>query len=363
MNASILYDHTSPDVLRSCMADAISARSTGAVPPDHAREFWGWGLMDMAAELANKRGARLDPRDRAATAEAILSRSGQHTTSDFPLLLQDAGNKILLPRYQAAAPTYRAFAAQRRFGSFQPHRFLQLGDFPALKEIAEGAEVRFGSIGEGGEAITAKEYGAGVAISRRALINDDLGALVDFLGLAAVRAAQDENTIVYTLLASDGPTLSDGNTLFGTAHGNKAASGTAVDVTNVGAAVAAMRNQTSLDGIKMNIGPRYLVVGTANEMTARQLLTGITPAQAAAVNPYASAFALVVDPNVTGNRWMMFADPMAAPVVVYGYVGDAAGPQVRTQIDFNTRALKVAVGLDFAAGVIDYRGTYLNPGV
>jgi hypothetical protein len=38
------------------------------------------------------------------------------------------------------------------------------------------------------------------------------------------------------------------------------------------------------------------------------------------------------------------------------------GPQVRTERDFDTQAVKVAAGLDFAVGAIDFRGAYLNAG-
>ena len=38
------------------------------------------------------------------------------------------------------------------------------------------------------------------------------------------------------------------------------------------------------------------------------------------------------------------------------------GPQVRSERDFDTQAVKVAASLDFAVGAIDYRGAYKNSG-
>jgi hypothetical protein len=49
-------------------------------------------------------------------------------------------------------------------------------------------------------------------------------------------------------------------------------------------------------------------------------------------------------------------------VVIYGYVSGSEGPQVRTERDFDTQAVKVAAGLDFAVGAIDFRGAYSNAG-
>ena len=88
----------------------------------------------------------------------------------------------------------------------------------------------------------------------------------------------------------------------------------------------------------------------------------IQATETAKVNPYAGAFELVVDTNIAGTRWHMFADPSVLPTVVYGWVNGAMGPQIRSEINFDTRALKVAVGDDFAAGAIDYRGAFLNTG-
>jgi hypothetical protein len=70
---------------------------------------------------------------------------------------------------------------------------------------------------------------------------------------------------------------------------------------------------------------------------------------------------LVVDANITGNAWYLFAAP-AAPVVVYGYVGGSEGPVVRSEKDFDTQALKVAASLDYAVGAIGSVGAYYNAG-
>ncbi|MFD2030611.1 hypothetical protein ACFSKM_10505 [Ancylobacter dichloromethanicus] len=92
------------------------------------------------------------------------------------------------------------------------------------------------------------------------------------------------------------------------------------------------------------------------------MLAAITAAKSGDVNPWAGTMELVVDANIVGTAWYIFADPAAAPTAVYGYVSGAEGPQIRTEIDFDTRAVKVAAGLDFGAGVIDFRGAQKNTG-
>jgi hypothetical protein len=356
----IVQDHTDPVAIRSAMGDAIAHRlAPGRCKLEgRARDYAGYRMLDMIGDLAHARGERINLRDQNALMERAV---GAHSTSDFPLLLADAANKSLLANYAAAEPTYRLWAGLRGFTDFRDHSFLRIGDFPQFQETGENGELKYGTISENREKVRAKELNAGIAVGRRALVNDDLSALADFSSMIAIRAAADENARVYGLLATNG-VLSDGKALFNADHGNKAAAGAAITVASVALAVAALRKQKSLDGIPLNLAPRFLVVGPEKELEARQVLAAITAAKAGDVNPWAGTMELVVDANITGTAWYVMADPAAAPSIVYGYVSGAEGPQIRTEIHFDTRAVKVAAGLDFGCGVIDFRGLYQNAG-
>lgn len=355
----IVEDHGDPIAIRSAMAGALANRlSFGAVAIEgRAAEFRAHSVLDLVGDLAVARGEQVNLRDR----EALLERAvGAHSTSDFPLLLADAANRTLLSHYQAAAPSYRQWAARRPFRDFREHSFLRIGDFPEFKEINENGETKYGTISENAEKVRAKEFGTGIAIGRRALINDDLSALSDFSSLIAVRAASDENRKVYGILLANG-VLSDGKEIFHADHGNLQ-TGAALSVESVGVAVASLRKQKSKDAVALNLQPKYLIVGPDQELKGRQVLASITPTKAADANPWAGALELVVDAEISGNAWYIAVAPESAPSIVYGYVAGAEGPQIRTEVDFDTRAVKVAAGLDFACGAIDFRGLQKNPG-
>jgi hypothetical protein len=356
----IVADHTDPVSIRSAMAGALAHRlAPGVVKLEGpATQYRGHRVLDMIGALATARGERIDLRDQGALLERAI---GAHSTSDFPLLLADSTNKALLAQYEVAAPTYRQWAARRPFNDFRDHTFLRVGDFPSFKPVNEAGEFEYGTISESAEKVRAKEYGTGISVGRQLLINDDLSALSDFSSMIATRAAADENSMAYSVLSTNGA-MSDGKALFHADHGNKAASGTTIDATNVSAAVLALRGQKSLDDLPLNLQPAFLVVGPAKEVAARQLLASINPTKSSDVNPWSNFAKLIVDANITGAAWYLFADPGAAPTVVYGYVAGSEGPQVRTEICFDTRAVKVAAGLDFAVGAIDYRGAYFNAG-
>lgn len=353
--------HEDPVHIRTAMAGALAARLCPALikPEGRAKEFMGYRALDMAGELATARGDHVNRFDQ----DSLLRRAlgGAHGASDFPLLLQDAGNKILLAQYQAADPTYRKWAARKSFNDFKPHKFLRVGDFPGYQRLADSGEVKYGTIGENREQVAADEYATGMIINRKALINDDLSALSDFSQMIAIRTAADENAMAYKVLASN-PILSDGKALFHVDHGNLAGVGSAITVASVGAGRADMRKQTSLDGLKLNIEGTLLLVGPDKELEARQLVAAISPTKAGDANPWSGRLEVEVDANIAGNAWHLFGSPLMFPVVVYGYLSGAEGPQIKTETDFDTQAVKIRAGLDFGCGAIDFRGVYKNPG-
>ncbi len=340
-----------PAVRSAALTDALAARITGRAPEGAATQFAGIGFVDLARELVG---------DRRSNASQVVQRAMEQT-SDFPLILANAGNKVLLDTYNAALPTYRAFARRRDFNNFQAHSVVGMGDFPALQGKTETGDYAEGTVGEKGETLQAAEYGAIYHVSRKLLINDDLGAFADMAARAALQAANKENSLVYGLLASN-PVMRDTHALFSAAHNNIDATGAAISVESIAAARAAMRKQTSVDGMALNITGRYLVVGPDLELEARRLVASITPANVASVNPFSGTLEVVVDANIDGPEWHIFADPSLAPVLVYGYVNGGAAPTFATYRRFESDSLKFRIQLDFGAGVVDYRGAYQNVG-
>ena len=352
-------DHTDPTSIRSAMADALAHRIAPAAVKIEGRalEYRGHSMLDMVGDIAVARGERVNLRDR----DALLTRAvGSMTTSDLPELLSAAANKALMANYELAAPTYRKWAVKKPFSDWKEHKFLRVGDVPAFTEIQENGEVRYGKISESAEKIVAKEYVSGVSLSRRALANDDLSAISDLSSGFATRAANDENKLVYGVIKSN-PTMADGNALFHASHGNLP-TGAAFGAPPIAAMVKALRAQTSLDGMRLNLQPALLVVGPELEVAARQLLAAVNATKTSDVNPWTNFAELVVDAELGATEYYLFASPAAAPVVAFGYVGSAQGPQVRSEIDFDTLATKVAAQLDFAYGALDHRGAVKQVG-
>lgn len=357
-----------PSVVVDAMATAIAARHMPAVASKAGegqwRNFAGLRPSDMLIELAQARGERVGPRDR----DRLIARAF-HTASDFPLLLANAGNKMLEAGYALANPSYRRFFARRAFNDFKAHSFLTAGDFPSLQALSEGADIKRGTISEKREQITPGTFARGVAVTRQMLVNDDLGAFTDFGTMIGRRVADWENATAYAVVntaSGDGPTLAEGSAAVFAAGGtrnNKAASASAVTAVALGLGFNAIKSQKSLDGLNLNIDPRYLVCSVIQEFVAAQFASAsVVPGSASSVNVFASRFEVIADANIPNNRWYLFADPAAAPVYVYGYVGGNEVPQVRVGQPMGVDGTVVEVVHDFAVGAIDYRGGFFNAG-
>jgi hypothetical protein len=318
----------------------------------------------MVAELMRARGERNIPRDTAKLAERAFQ-----TTSDFPLLLSAAANKMLLAAYAPANPTYRQIFLRRDFRDFKPHRHLRVGDFPNLVPLSESGEIQAGTMSESQELVTLTTFARRIRVTRPMLVNDDLGAFTDFAAMIGRRVADFENVTAYGLLNTangDGPTLTNGATAVfatGAARANKAASGTVLDLTNLAAGRAAVMKQKTLDGLPISVGSSMqLVVGPNQELAARQLTVSVQAAQTSNANIYAGFIQPLVEPLIPANRWYLFSDAVSAPVYVYGYLNGAEGPQVTTGPVSGVDGVEVSVIFDFGVGAIDWRGAWFNPG-
>jgi len=359
--------HDSPSEILDAMAEALAARSMPGYQPQGAgrhAEFMGWRPSDMIGELLRVRGERNVPRNPTLLAERAF-----HTTSDFPLLLSAAANKMLLAAYQPAAPSYRQIFLRRDFRDFKPHRHLRVGDFPTLMPLMENGEIQAGTMSESQEIVLLQTFARRIRVTRPMLVNDDLGAFTDFAAAIGRRVADFENATAYALLNQangDGPTLTNGPAaVFGTAAArlNKAAAGSALDINNLAAGRAAILRQKTLDGLPISVGNAMkLLVGPSLELPARQLTVSVGATQISNANIYAGFVQPLVEPLIPNNRWYLFADPPTAPVYVYGYLNGAEGPQVTTGPVSGVDGVEVSVIFDFGVGAIDWRGAWFNPG-
>ena len=335
---------------------------------DKSRPYRGLTLLDTARTFLHAAGVRtsgLSKMELAAAALGLNQRSGHgyHTTSDFAYLLADVANKTVRKAYDEAPQTFKTIARQVNLPDFKPVYRQQMGDAPALLEVKEHGEFKRGTIGEGRETYQLATYGRVFAITRKALVNDDADAFGRVPTMFGRAARNLESDLVWDQITSN-PTMGDGNALFSAAHLNIDSSGAVIDVDSLGAARAAMRQQVSLDGERLNIAPKYLLVGSALETQGDAIVTPITPQTVLAVNPFSGKLTVIAEPRLDNEplAWFLAADPAQIDIIEYGYLEGEEGPTIETRIGFDVDGVEIKCREDFAAKVLDWRGLYKNVG-
>lgn len=351
-----------PAVIQRRRADALFARVNGTAPAEDARQYFADGLVDHARGILAGHGISTVGMDR----EQILTRA-QHTTSDFSQLLTGVGNRTMAPAYEAAQSPLKRLARQALHNDFRTASKLKLGETGALGKVSESGEIKHTTRGEAAESYALDTYGSLFSLSRKAIINDDLGAFRDW-GVAAGRAAAEtEANLLFALLTQSsgaGPVMDeDGKRLFHADHGNLAGSGAAIQVDSLSAARKALRFMKGLDGkTPIAATPKFLLVGPETETVAESTLASITATTTDDVNPFGGKLELLVEPRMTGNGWYVFTDPAQLAVLEYAYLSSAQGPQMASREGWDVLGMEFRVVLDFGCGAIDYRGAFRNPG-
>jgi hypothetical protein len=366
---------------REAMAEAMLHRAQPTVFPitDRAREYRGMTLLDLARDCLEAAGVRtrgMTPNEIAyvATRGAIpggidplsIRGAGLHSTSDFPLILAAVAGKRLRGAYASTPRTFQRWARGITATDFKPMYPTQIGNFPALKAVMEGAEFSYGTIAEGRESYQLATYGRIVALTRQAIINDDLRAFDRAIATAGQRAADLESAIVYNVLIANA-NLADGVPLFHANHGNLGAA-SVISEAALSAALEMFAQQKDLDGEEYIANrPRFILVPPGQRaVEARKQVAATTPASTQDVNAFAGSFEVIEEPRlfVAGGPqpWYMAADPNLVDTVEYAHLEGQMEPFVDQRVGFEVDGVEFKVRHDFAAKALDYRGLYKNAG-
>jgi HK97 family phage prohead protease len=353
-----------PSFFGRAVADAIYSRLSGAEPSDQARQFRNMTLVGMMTEGLIRAGVR-DARSMspAEICNVAFTRGGYHTTSDFPGFLTDGVNRHIIGQFAAAAAAIKQVSRERSAADFRAISGLQLSGFGTLPQYTESGEIKHGTFQERKETYSIKTFAKMFALSREAIVNDDLGAFAQAATIMARAAAETEAQMFADLINSN-PVMGDSKALFHSGHGNLAASGAAPSVTTLDEGRLAMRSQLDYDGeTPLAAAPAYILASPKRETAIEQLLVAtINPTQATETNPFHGRLTPLIDPRLSADPWYLFADPGMVPVLEHSYLHGKSGPTVEMQPGWNTLGQEFRVYMDFGAGVVDPRGAFKNPG-
>lgn len=362
-NPKITVGATEGEKYVEAATNAILARS-GNAQRDRANPFNGSTLMDLARASLDMAGISHRGMDKREVVGAAFT----HSTSDFPVLLENVMHKSLLAAYAKAQDTWTRFCKTGDLSDFRAHNRYRTGSFGNLDKKTENNEFKFKTLDDAvKQSISLDTKGNIIGISREMIINDDLGVFLDLvqqMGRAAKRTVESD---VYALLASN-PVMADGKALFHADHGNLASSGSVPTMLAIEAGRVAMAQQKDISGNDfLDIRPSIFLGGMGTGGQARSINRSEydpdTANKLQKPNMVLGLFSDVVDsPRITGNEWYEFADPADAPVIEVGFLDGNQEPYLEMKEGFTQDGAMYKVRLDYGLAAIGYEGAYKNPG-
>jgi len=365
-NPSITVTRDADETFRKSAGEALLHR---ADPGKHkltelGKPVMGYSFKELARLCVERSGVKT-----GGMSQMEIVKRAFHSTSDFPSILADAINKTLRQAYEESPRTFLPWAKRGSAPDFKNINRTQLGNFPSLTKVLEGGEIEYKTVADSKESYQLATYAGMVAVTRQAVINDDLSAFSRLAAGAGIASAALESDIVYSILTANAA-LADSLALFEAAtHKNFTSTGTAISVNSLGVGRAAMRKQKAGSRV-LNLRPGFLLVPAALETIGQQFLNqgivpNIVPATSLAVNPFQNSMSLIVEPRLddtSATAWYLVAGQGLIDTVEYCYLEGNEGVFTETEMGFDVDGIRVKARHDFAAKAIDFRGLYLNNG-
>lgn len=353
-------------------AKEMKAKGFADVELDGA-EFRGMKIVDIARMCVERAGGSLKGiyNDLEIIKRALSIRGGNATTSDFAVLFENVMFKQMRASYETQPHTWRRWMGTDTVSNFLTHNRFLNGSFGTLPVVAENAEYKNLAIPDGAKnTISTETRGAIIALSRQAMINDDMGALSDVsvrFGLTAGRSIEAQAYAMLGLNSGLGPTMADSQPYF---HSNRAnvSSGGALGVAAIDADKVKMRDQKDISSNDyLDLVPAILLVPVGLDSAAQILNKSAWDHDSTKLqkpNAVQGLFQdIVSSPRLswsTTRRYLFTAAKEAFKVVFLEGAGE--GPVMESQEGFRVDGLEWKARIDFKVNVYDPKTAITSAG-
>lgn len=348
-------DWNGPSGFRARMIAGLEAKLDPAHATAMGREAARATLAEVAMEAARRAGLR-----PTSPAEAIRL-AGQHSTSDFPRVVEGALGNVVARRIEQRAPDLLRAARVVVRPDYRPAHALGLSASGMPEEVREGGEVRFVTVDERGEALPLiRDFASGFAVTNQALVNDAAATalLADIAARMAEGAIERQRAVLLEpLLANSGAgqTMRDGTPLFHASRGNlSTGAGSTLSVEGLSAARTAMRRRKGSQGEHLAVEPWGLLVPPECETAAQQLVAQLAPARVDDANPFSGALQVLVEPGLPSpTAWYLLADPARHDGLLLGLLEGHERPRVESRAGWHTLGLEFRLHWPMSASFVE----------
>lgn len=344
------------------------AKSMGEETVEAAAKDADMPLAGILAECMKLEGMSV-PRsfDNAAIKAAF-------STVSLPGILSNVAQKKLLQAYQAQPIIATKLCTTADLSDFKENQRYRLTDIGDLKPVGADGEIKDGSVAEEAAVNQLDTYAKKFCLTRKMIINDDLGAFLKVPTAMGNRAARLVDQLFFKRLMAN-PTMTDGKSLFCAPHKNQlTGANSALSADSLKKAIQLFLNQTDRDGQPINVEPSILLVPTALKFLAQELTQGraliMSGGAENTVRPAINVLAdeglsVVSSPYLSNTKydgasdasWYLFGKPGTVDTFEIGYLKGKRTPTVeRGDLDFNVLGIWFRVFFDVGIREQDHRG-------
>jgi hypothetical protein len=344
-----------------------------------SRQLRGAGLQSLlyhviaAAGLHASPGRFGDNEIRVAfEADRKLQASGFSTIS-LTGILSNIANKYMLAAYMAVNSVIAKFCAQTDNNDFKTVTRYRMTGQGTFEKVGPTGELKHAQLAEESYTNQVDTYGRIITLTRKMMINDDLGAFLQIPRAIGRMSALSLEEAVFTLL------LSNPSNFFSTGNANYfEGAATNLQISSLTTAEQMFRDQVDSDGRPILINPAVLLLPTSLATLGDQLMKETrvneitqTNKPMPASNPHAGKWEPVSTPylnaqGITGSSataWYLFGDPADVAAMEVAYLRGQRFPTIQSgETDFSTLGMQWRGFFDFGVAMQDKRAAVKSKG-
>ena len=348
--------------------DVVASFGEKSVEAADKRFKGGIGLQELLLEAAWANG--YDGRNFRDSRSVLRFAFGHgiqagFSTIDIGGILSNVANKFLLEGFFSVERAWRNICAVRNVSDFKTVTSYRLIGKDQYEIVAPGGELKHGTLGNESYTNKADTYGLMLAIDRRDVINDDLGAITTVPRKLGRGSGLKINDVFWGTFLNNAAFFAAGNKNYLTG------ADTVLSIDGLSKAEKAFMDQVDGDGKPIGIMPSIMLVPTALSAMATMLYKSLEIRDTTAstkypvANPHQNKFRAEVsrylsNASYTGNSekaWYLLADPADLPVIEVAFLNGQESPTIETaEADFNVLGIQMRGYHDFGVNLQDPRG-------
>ena len=328
----------------------------------------GIGLQELLLEAAWANG--YDGRSFRDSRSVLRFAFGGNlqaalSTINIGGILSNVANKFLLEGFFSVERVWRSICAVRNVSDFKTITSYRLIGRDQYEVVAPGGELKHGTLGEESYTNKADTYGLMLAVDRRDIINDDLGAITTVPRKLGRGSGLKINDIFWSTFLNNATFFAAGNNNYLTG------TDTVLSIDGLSKAEKAFMDQVDGDGKPLGAMPAIMLVPTALSAMATMLYKSLEIRDTTAstkypvANPHQNKFRAEVsrylsNTSYTGyseKAWYLLADPADLPVIEVAFLNGQESPTIETaEADFNVLGVQMRGYHDFGVALQDPKG-------